>query len=111
MQRHDSIHAMHDEQERDHDDIAMTTTSEKSRLKPDDADDDNAPDKKKAEKQQQTFRQKYFPWIICATSFVVQFFVLGFYKAFGPVYVKLLQPEPEGYGGSPLATCEYATTF
>ena len=33
-----------------------------------------------------SFKTKYFPWIVCATSFVVQFFGLGFYKAFGPVY-------------------------
>ena len=65
--------------------------------------------KKKKEKPPQpppTFKTKYFPWIVCATSFIVQFFVLGFYKSFGPVYVKLLQPEPEGYGGSPVATCK-----
>jgi len=59
---------------------------------------------KKAKKS--NFKTKYFPWIVCATSFIVQFFVLGFYKAFGPVYVKLLQAEPEGYGGTPVATCK-----
>lgn len=57
--------------------------------------------------QESIFWTKYFPWVVCATSFVVQFFVLGFYKSFGPVYVKLLQPEPEGYGGSPVATCKF----
>ena len=63
-------------------------------------------DKKENNTPPPTFKTKYFPWIVCATSFIVQFFVLGFYKSFGPVYVKLLQPEPEGYGGSPVATCK-----
>jgi len=46
-----------------------------------------------------------FPWIITATSFTVQFFVLGFYKSFGPVYVKLLQPKHlGGLGGDSVST-------
>lgn len=67
--------------------------------------------KEKATPPPATFKTKYFPWIVCATSFIVQFFVLGFYKSFGPVYVKLLQPEPEGYGGSPVATCKILIFF
>ena len=56
--------------------------------------------------KQKTRWQRIFPWIVCATSFVVQFFVLGFYKSFGPVYVKLLEPKPSGFGGNPVSTCK-----
>lgn len=58
----------------------------------------------KSKKKQQSAFKRYFPWCICATSFCVQFFVLGFYKSFGPVYVQLLEDEPEGLGGGPVAT-------
>ena len=55
--------------------------------------------------------KRIFPWIVCATSFIVQFFVLGFYKSFGPVYVKLLKPRPEGLAGSYSATCMFIFIF
>ncbi|XP_066915173.1 monocarboxylate transporter 2-like [Clytia hemisphaerica] len=124
MNHHGSIDAMHDQAEEQ----STSSTKEskkksKENLSKDTEDstlDDNnennnlinEKDKKKSKKdksntsnrQPVSFKTKYFPWIVCATSFVVQFFVLGFYKAFGPVYVKLLQEEPEGYGGSPVAT-------
>ena len=53
-----------------------------------------------SEYKQRTRWQKIFPLIICATSFTVQIFVLGFYKAFGPIYVSLLKE----FGGDAAST-------
>ena len=127
MNRHGSMDAMHDEEEtknltehadgdeeqkdptKESEQKQSPTKSKGSNKKKDSVQENNNENNNKPKKDKKrvepNFKTKYFPWIVCATSFIVQFFVLGFYKAFGPVYVKLLQPEPEGYGGTPLATC------
>ena len=35
--------------------------------------------------------RKWYPWFICAMSFIVQFVGMSFHGSFGPLYVKMLR--------------------
>ena len=40
--------------------------------------------------------RKWYRWLICAMSFIIQFVGISFHGSFGPLYVKMLRHFQEG---------------